>query len=119
MNASQLVSYDIFKALYMKHFRLEDNFVTYLAASVSAGLVATTVCSPVDVIKTRVMSAKNVPLMGILRRTAGVEGWMWMFRGWIPSFIRLGPQTVCTMLFFEQHKNVYRQWKGIDKGVEI
>ncbi|PVH77025.1 MC family mitochondrial carrier protein [Cadophora sp. DSE1049] len=109
MNASQLASYDIFKSIFMKQFRMTDNVVTYLAASLSAALVATTVCSPFDVIKTRVMSDFNkAPLMKILGRAIGDDGLWWMFRGWVPSFIRLGPQTACTLVLFEQHKTAYR-----------
>ncbi|KAH8597494.1 MC family mitochondrial carrier protein [Bisporella sp. PMI_857] len=114
MNASQLASYDVFKSLYMKHLRLSDNVVTHLAASVSAGFVATTVCSPVDVIKTRIMSDSTVPLVQMLRKIVRSEGRLWIFRGWVPSFIRLGPQTACTMLFFEQHKRFYGHLRRID-----
>lgn len=80
-----------------------------------AGFVATTICSPVDVIKTRVMSAKESEgLAKLLARIYRVEGAMWMWRGWIPSFIRLGPHTVATFLFLEQHKRLYRKFKGIE-----
>jgi len=40
----------------------------------------------------------------------------WMFRGWVPSFIRLGPHTVATFLFLEQHKKMYRKLKGIEEA---
>lgn len=109
MSASQLASYDVFKALYMKQFNLSDGFRTSFAASISAGLVATTVCSPIDVIKTRVMNNSKTQLVEMLRGIVKVDGWMWIFRGWVPSFMRLGPQTTFTMMFFEQHKRIYRE----------
>ena len=51
MNASQLASYDTFKAFLMATTPLGDTTATHFASSLLAGFVATTVCSPVDVIK--------------------------------------------------------------------
>jgi len=116
MTASQLASYDGFKNLLLTKTALEDNLTTHFTASFLAGFVATTICSPVDVIKTRVMSAKESEgLAQLLVRVYRVEGVNWMFRGWVPSFIRLGPHTIATFLFLEQHKKVYRHLKGIDE----
>lgn len=115
MNASQLASYDVFKQACLQQLGMSDNLMTHFTASLAAGFVATTICSPVDVVKTRVMSAGGkVPLLNLLTEASRKEGLLWMFRGWVPSFIRLGPQTICTMVFFEQHKKLYRQWKGLD-----
>jgi dicarboxylate transporter 10 len=115
MTSSQLASYDVFKRLCLDSLHMSDNMVTHFASSLAAGFVATTICSPVDVVKTRVMSAGGkVPIMQLLRDATGKEGYLWMLRGWVPSFIRLGPQTVATMLFLEQHRKYYRKWKGLD-----
>jgi len=115
MTASQLASYDIFKGLLLDNTPMRDNLATHFSASFMAGFVATTICSPVDVIKTRVMSAKEsksiLTLLGEITRN---EGWTWMFRGWVPSFIRLGPHTIATFLFLEQHKKIYRKMKGLE-----
>ncbi|KAL8707310.1 MAG: hypothetical protein Q9225_007777 [Loekoesia sp. 1 TL-2023] len=114
VTASQLASYDGFKRLILSRTPLEDNLATHFSASFMAGFVATTICSPVDVIKTRIMSAKESEgLAMLLRRIYRVEGVNWMFRGWVPSFVRLGPHTIATFLFLEQHKKVYRHLKGV------
>ncbi|MCJ1456634.1 Mitochondrial dicarboxylate transporter [Mycoblastus sanguinarius] len=115
MTASQLASYDSFKKVLLDNTSLEDNLTTHFTASFMAGFVATTVCSPVDVIKTRVMSAKDSEgMVSLLTRTIKAEGVGWMFRGWVPSFVRLGPHTIATFLFLEQHKKVYRYMKRVD-----
>ena len=115
MTASQLASYDGFKGLLLAHTKLTDNLTTHFCASILAGFVATTICSPVDVIKTRVMSAKESEgLAALMRRIYRVEGAGWMWRGWVPSFVRLGPHTVATFLFLEQHKRLYRHLKGVE-----
>lgn len=115
MTASQLASYDGFKRVLLEKTSLKDNLTTHFTASFLAGFVATTICSPMDVIKTRVMSAKESEgVLSLLARIYKAEGVSWMFRGWVPSFIRLGPHTIATFLFLEQHKKIYRHLKGLD-----
>lgn len=95
MTASQLASYDVFKRVLMGATPLGDGTATHFAASFLAGVVAATVTSPIDVIKTRVMSApataESQGVVGVLREVYAKEGMRWMFRGWVPSFLRLGP----------------------------
>jgi solute carrier family 25 (mitochondrial dicarboxylate transporter), member 10 len=115
MTASQLASYDIFKKELLQRTNMGDTLTTHFSASFMAGFVATTVCSPVDVIKTRVMSAKTKEsLLELVTRITKQEGFGWMFKGWVPSFVRLGPHTICTFLFLEQHKKIWRKWHGYE-----
>jgi dicarboxylate transporter 10 len=61
------------------------------------------------------MSAgRKVSILEALQRATRKEGLFWIFRGWLPSFVRLGPQTIVTMVFFEQHKKIYRKWQGVE-----
>lgn len=109
MTASQMVSYDEFKLLLVNGLGLpEAARYTHFSASLLAGLVATTVCSPVDVVKTRVMEASHSHEGGafkILKNAVKSEGIKFAFRGWLPAFIRLGPQTIVTFLALEQLKH--------------
>ncbi|KAK4228328.1 mitochondrial carrier domain-containing protein [Podospora fimiseda] len=119
MTASQLASYDVFKRVLIRLTPMEDNMWTHFSASFLAGVVAATVTSPIDVIKTRVMSAhgKSEKKLGkLLKDIYKAEGLTWMFKGWVPSFLRLGPQTICTFLFLETHRKMYRKVKGIDEN---
>ncbi|GME68600.1 unnamed protein product [[Candida] boidinii] len=106
MTASQVVSYDIGKQLLVNEFSWDPKSKnTHFGASLFAGLVATTVCSPVDVVKTRIMnasSAENSNAISILMNAVKNEGVGFMFRGWTPAFIRLGPHTILTFLAMEQ-----------------
>ena len=114
MTSSQLASYDMIKQTMTHRFHMADNITTHFVSSLAAGFVATTICSPVDVVKTRIMSMTaggKIGILAFLQSTMRREGWGWMFRGWVPSFVRLGPQTIATMLFFEQHKKLYRKFK--------
>jgi len=89
----------------------KDNIITHFSCSLLAGLVATTICSPVDVIKTRVMNSasesKNIAsILGTIIRN---EGLFALFKGWVPSFVRLGPHTVVTFMVLEQFKTLYNK----------
>jgi len=63
MNASQVGSYDYFKTLLLRHplpvinYQLRDNLLLHVIASCLAGTIATTICSPADVMKSRLMSS--------------------------------------------------------------
>lgn len=117
MTASQLASYDVFKRTLIKHTPMGDDLGTHFTASFLAGVVAATATSPIDVIKTRVMSAAgNCSLPKLLGEIYAAEGLRWMFKGWVPSFLRLGPQTICTFLFLESHRKLYRRIQGIEDG---
>ncbi|KAF4123697.1 solute carrier family 25 (mitochondrial dicarboxylate transporter), member 10 [Geosmithia morbida] len=116
MTASQLASYDAFKRLLLDYTPLGDDLTTHFSASFLAGLVAATVTSPIDVIKTRVMSSSHN--LGILRLIGDIyrtDGPGWVFKGWVPSFLRLGPHTICTFVFLEMHRKTYRNLKGLEE----
>ncbi|KAL2179824.1 mitochondrial carrier domain-containing protein [Thermothelomyces heterothallicus CBS 202.75] len=118
MTASQLASYDVFKRTLLRLTPMQDNLATHFSASFLAGVVAATVTSPIDVIKTRVMSSSgDHGVVRVLREVSAKEGMRWMFKGWVPSFLRLGPQTICTFLFLESHRKVYRKINGIAEPV--
>lgn len=92
MTASQLASYDVAKRMLLTYTPLEDNLGTHFTASFLAGLTAATVTSPIDVIKTRVMSGTHSHgVMHIISDMFKTDGPRWMFKGWVPSFLRLGP----------------------------
>ncbi|PNS17821.1 hypothetical protein CAC42_3216 [Sphaceloma murrayae] len=121
MTSSQLAAYDAFKDVLTAPtgaFRLSpDSSLTHFSASTLAGLVATTLCSPVDVIKTQIMKAgpgEAKSIAELMRTNFAEHGPRWMFRGWVPSFTRLGPQTVATFVILEQHRRLWRWFKGVE-----
>lgn len=82
----------------------------YLCSSLLAGTVATTICSPADVARARLMNARGkesaFPQLVQALRT---EGPQLLFRGWVPSWMRLAPnvrrsanQTVILLTVLEQ-----------------
>ncbi|KAI8332036.1 mitochondrial carrier domain-containing protein [Chlamydoabsidia padenii] len=112
ITVSQMTSYDVFKmALVQRLGWYDDGMMTHFSASLLAGLVATTVCSPLDVVKTRIMSAhvhdSNIPIHQIMLQMIKREGFGSLFRGWMPAYIRLGPHTIVTFLVLEKLKEQY------------
>lgn len=114
---SQFVTYDAFKdRLLMMGY--PDTVPVHFMASFAAGLVATTACSPVDVVKSRTMAAlrsqtssKNTgkapsmwTTMVTIYRNEGVRAF---FKGWVPSYVRLCPQLVMTFVIYERLRKLY------------
>lgn len=87
MNASQLVSYDFFKDMLQAHLSLENGMPLHLLSSAASGTVATTICAPADVVKSRVMNGgPGSSVVGILRDSLKAEGPRFLFRGWLPAW---------------------------------
>ncbi|CAO3597580.1 unnamed protein product [Absidia cylindrospora] len=114
MTSSQCVSYDTFKDMLLHYSPLQDGLILHFTSSTLAGLVATTVCSPVDVIKTRIMTASSsdrkmssLKIMSAMYRNEGMASF---FKGWTPAFIRLAPQTIITFVVLEQFKKWHSAW---------
>jgi len=109
MNASQLASYDFFKTELLKTSYFEDNMACHVAASLGAGTVATTVCSPADVLKSRIMNASgpgSMSTLQVIKSSMRNEGAMFMFKGWVPAWTRLQPTTILIFVTLEQLKHL-------------
>lgn len=91
MIVSQFVSYDIFKRMLFEWMLLGDILIIYFFVLFLVGLVVVMVMSLIDVIKMWVMFFVNKQgIMGMIGDIYCVEGIMWMFKGWLLSFFRLG-----------------------------
>ena len=95
---------DVFKSLLLQTDHFKDNLTTHFTASLGAGAVATTLTQPFDVLKTRAMNSKpgefKSPLHLIMHTAK--QGPLTFYKGYVPAFIRLGPHTILTFIFFEQ-----------------
>lgn len=92
--AGQLASYDIIKDMLIHRAHMADTPGTQVGAAFLASLIATTVTNPIDVIKTRVMSSMSgvrQTMVAVVGDAFRHEGPKWMVKGWVPSFMRIGP----------------------------
>jgi dicarboxylate transporter 10 len=109
MTAGQLASYDSFKHFLVDHEHWDPKKSrTHLTASCLAGVVATVITQPVDVIKTRIMNAGKEGLPPstavVVKHMLTHEGPAAFFKGFVPALTRLGPHTIATFLFLERLK---------------
>lgn len=100
----QLSLYDQFKQMLLGSGYFVDNQATHFSASLAAGTCATLLSQPIDVFKTRLMNAKpgEFDSVAALVRYTAKTGLGGFFKGFIPAWIRLGPHTILTFMFFEQ-----------------
>ncbi|KAJ1727465.1 hypothetical protein LPJ61_004553 [Coemansia biformis] len=111
MTGAQLCSYDGFKDLLLSTPYFSEGMALHFSASLLSGFVSTTITSPFDVVKTRIMNAgpaspyRNLGhALVVIVREEGVRA---LYKGWTPSFVRMAPQTILTFIFLEQFRNVY------------
>ncbi|KAM6498356.1 Mitochondrial carrier domain containing protein [Amanita muscaria] len=117
MNVSQVGSYDFFKARILQQrvpifdYKFRDNLLVHVLASLLSGTVATTICSPADVIRSRLMaSSSGARFAHVVVKSFREEGLGFLFKGWTPAFARLGPNTVLLFVFFEQLKAACKKY---------
>lgn len=104
MTIGQIAFYDQIKSLLLKTSYFNDNLMTHFTASLMAGMIATTLTQPIDVLKTLTMSAKPGEFTGMkdIIRRAAKHGPLGFFKGYVPAFLRVGPITVLTFVILEQ-----------------
>ena len=109
VNAAELVCYDTIKDLMIRKLLMQDNLGTHFASAFSAGFVATVVASPIDVIKTRIMNSRVGTYKGVIHcgQTLFKENGMAAFyKGFTPSFMRMGSWNVVMFVTYEQLKKL-------------
>merc|ERR1712228_10302 len=113
LTASQIGPYSWSKRMIAKQMGYQDDnetVVLQMSASLVAGIVSTTVTSPADVIKTRVMNQyrnQRINLLQFGKDMIVKESPMSLFRGWTANYIRLGPQTTAIFLAYEQYCKLF------------
>ncbi|XP_064553977.1 mitochondrial uncoupling protein 4C-like [Drosophila montana] len=115
MTAGDTACYDLSKRQFITLLDMEDGRIIQFLASVSAGLAATILSTPVDVVKSRIM---NQPFsdegQGLRYRNAldcyykliTQEGFFAMYKGFLPCWLRLGPLSIIFWYTFEQLRRV-------------
>ncbi|KAF5547601.1 amidohydrolase 2 [Fusarium phyllophilum] len=95
--AGQLASYDIIKKCILDYRKTEETPAVQATSAFLAAVIAVTATNPLDVLKTRAMSSTSTEGTGMVataREAFRIDGPAWVFRGWVPSFLRVGPHTM-------------------------
>ena len=83
----------------------EEGLTLHIAASLVTGIVAATVAAPFDLFKTRAMNESAITASKTCISVGSIvesEGLKVLFRGWLPSYLRLGPHALICFPLFEQ-----------------
>uniref|UniRef100_A0A8C4R400 Uncoupling protein 2 n=1 Tax=Eptatretus burgeri TaxID=7764 RepID=A0A8C4R400_EPTBU len=110
VNCAELVTYDIIKDAILKYKLMTDNLPCHLTSAFGAGFCTTVIASPVDVVKTRYMNSapgqyKNaVRCAYLMFRTEGPTAF---YKGFVPSFLRLGSWNIVMFVTYEQLKRAF------------
>lgn len=111
VNLGDLTTYDTVKHFVMKKTGMPDCHTVHIISSICAGLVAATMGTPADVVKTRVMNqptdlnGKGLIYKGsldCLQQTIAKEGFFALYKGFLPVWIRMAPWSLTFWLSFEQ-----------------
>jgi len=111
VNLGDLSTYDSVKKWLLQHTTLEDNSLTHCMSSGCAGLVGAIMGTPADVVKARVMNqptdreGKGLIYRGstdCLLQTVKGEGFLALYKGFVPCWLRMAPWSLTFWLSFEQ-----------------
>ncbi|NXB21954.1 UCP4 protein, partial [Rhagologus leucostigma] len=111
VNMGDLTTYDSVKHFLLLNTTLVDNSVTHSVSSACSGLVAAVLGTPADVVKTRIMNQPRdkqgrgllyKSSMDCLIQTVQGEGFMSLYKGFIPTWMRMAPWSLVFWLTYEQ-----------------
>jgi solute carrier family 25 (mitochondrial uncoupling protein), member 8/9 len=107
INAAELASYDQYKQMVIGYGLLNDGIPCHITCAAFAGLTATIVGSPVDVLKTRIMNAtpgQYSSPVDAFTKTLKNEGAGAFYKGFVPNAARISGWNVAMFLILEQVK---------------
>lgn len=115
VNMCQLASYSQAKQRLLASGYFKEGIPMHFTASMISGLVTTAASMPVDIAKTRLQNMKVVEdkpqykgTFDVLAKVIKNEGFLSLWRGFLPYYARLGPHTVLTFIILEQLSTLYK-----------
>ncbi|KAJ0037905.1 hypothetical protein Pint_22809 [Pistacia integerrima] len=112
VNMGELACYDQAKHFVIYNQIADDNIYAHTLASIMSGLSATTLSCPADVVKTRIMNqaaSKEDKIMytssyDCLVKTVRSEGLQALWKGFFPTWARLGPWQFVFWVSYEKFR---------------
>lgn len=111
VNLGDLSTYDSVKGAILNNTNFEDNSLTHCMASGCAGLVGAIMGTPADVVKARVMNQPTDEFgrglvykssVDCAMQTIKGEGFLALYKGFVPCWLRMAPWSLTFWLSFEQ-----------------
>lgn len=110
VNFGELAIYDIAKRKVMAFTGFPDGVTVHSMAAVISGLTSTLCSCPFDVVKTRLMAGSHTGIWRCFRDTVSVEGASALYKGFLPTWARLGPWQFIFWVTYER----LRYYAGIE-----
>lgn len=114
----ELAIYDWCKKKILDRELMQDNVYTHFLCSFAAGFAGAVASNPIDVVKTRLMNQRNLKShsgsepqiyknsLDCILTTLRTEGFLALYRGFIPNFVRLCPWNIVFFMSYEQYKKL-------------
>ncbi|KAM9458825.1 kidney mitochondrial carrier protein 1-like isoform 3-T3 [Salvelinus alpinus] len=107
----ELPAYDLAKKHLILDCHMGDNIYTHFLSSFACGLAGALASNPIDVVRTRMMNQTcgAVTYQGTLDcllQTSRSEGFMALYKGFFPNWLRLGPWNIIFFVTYEQLKKM-------------
>ncbi|XP_053241349.1 mitochondrial uncoupling protein 2 [Podarcis raffonei] len=115
VNCAELVTYDLIKDALLKYNLMTDNLPCHFTSAFGAGFCTTVIASPVDVVKTRYMNSAPGQYGSAVKCALAMlrkEGPLAFYKGFTPSFLRLGSWNVVMFVTYEQLKRAMMAARG-------
>jgi len=116
-SSAQLSTFSSVKAwLEANHWFPPNSWFATFAASMVGGVAVTLFMTPFDVISTRLYNqpvltegqgAKYKGVMDCFLKILRSEGFWGFYKGWGPSYMRLGPHTTICLVLWDQSRKIY------------
>ncbi|KAK3442993.1 hypothetical protein EUGRSUZ_B03206 [Eucalyptus grandis] len=114
VNMGELACYDQAKRFVIQNRIAEDNIYAHTLASIMSGLSATALSCPADVVKTRMMNqatnkdgkALYLSSYDCLVKTVKFEGIKALWKGFFPTWARLGPWQFVFWVSYEKFRTI-------------
>ncbi|XP_039252123.2 dicarboxylate carrier UCP2-like [Styela clava] len=111
VNVCELVTYDLIKETILKRNLMTDSLPCHFTSALTSGFITTVVASPVDVVKTRYMNSDKGTYKNPIQCAAKMfksEGLRAFYKGFVPSYLRLGSWNIVMFVSYEQYKRIFK-----------
>ncbi|XP_011648199.1 mitochondrial 2-oxoglutarate/malate carrier protein-like [Pogonomyrmex barbatus] len=112
VNISQLATYSQVKHMLATELGLKEGLGLHFGASMISGFVTAFNSMPFDIAKTRIQNMKVIGkppgMISVIMSIATSEGITALWKGFWPTYCRIGPHTVITLVVNEQLMRLYR-----------
>lgn len=117
VNAAELATYDTCKNFIIDSSLMNDHIGTHFCSSVIAGFFAAGASAPIDFTKTKLMNNDNQyrGIVDCMSKTIRSEGFLALYRGFIPSWMRIGPWCCIMFISWEQYRKLLQSYKPINE----